>query len=460
MGGGSGVPGIPIIPVDPSKIPTEGEIQQAVENVGAVAGWVRWIIRLFRKSKPAIGILVAIFLAGCTTAQVATTGAVIGAVGGGIKIIGGIKIPQPPGAVTPIPIPTLVPMPTPTPMPTVQATSSPSPGPSPTPAVTPTPIPPTPSPTPQEGCLVLSSVPRDAVKVDSTGACHSPFRRVDDDYGHHGCVIFWHCASSDDPFTPAGDDSYSCPQRVQSDLHFGNLTLGEEDGFLHNGEHPRTDAYCRNLTADGRIIYPGPEPDGYVPQPWERAAICRPTICAATPVPTVVPLPGPTPVPPVIPQPTDFRASIVASCQELHYTEVDGGDWKGKCDSTIRYAGTLRSGEFIRSTCDWDHQHCAVESCPDQTPDQIAQHRKVYELCGGNEWYTPGGTVFHVSGARRVEVDRKNNYQVWIWGAPDDHDIHLYACLPDGARREDGVLIPVDGQACGGDHPVTFEAPR
>lgn len=181
----------------------------------------------------------------------------------------------------------------------------------------------------------------------------------------------------------------------------------------------------------------------------------------------VCPFPTATPTPiqptPAVPQPADFRASIVASCQEMHYTEVVGGEWKGKCDSTIRYAGTLRStGQFIRSTCDRDHWVCAADpaSCPGIDFAEMEAHRKTFELCGGNEWWTPQGTVFHVSGAHRVEVDRKNNYQVWIWGAPNDNGISLYACLPQGARRDDGVLIPVDGEACGADHLVAFEAPK
>ncbi len=462
--------------------PTPQEIATAVENVGKLARWWKYLKGLFgRGSKAAVPMALLVASIGCSSHQIEAGAAVVGAaVPVVIKVLGSGPLPEPPGTETPRPTPT--PAPTETPAvphgnacdPTDRSdcdclkyvvpnwiyhacpteTPAPTPTPSPAPTTAPTQAPtaaPTIPPAPDVACLNLASVPRQAVRAVQAGPCRPGFRRLD--YaGGHVCLANWSCAD--------GDDSKNCPNKLDPDINaFHNLTPDPTDGMIHDGEHPRTDAYCRNLYDNDAIMQPGAEPDGYVPQAWERAGVCRPVICAtATPPPAGTP--GPTPVPPSVGQPADFRASLVAACQELHYTEaVDGGLWKGKCDSTIRYAGTLKSGEFIRSTCDWDHQHCAVDSCADQTPDQIAQHRKVYELCGGNEWFTPDGTVFHVQGAQRVEVDRKNNYQVWIWGHEGD-DIRLYACLPTGARRDDGVSIPMDGQACGGEHPVTFEAPR
>ena len=183
-------------------------------------------------------------------------------------------------------VPTVVP-----PTPSATPTASPSPVATAAPTAIPTLAPP-PVPTPQEGCLVRSSVPPEAMRVLTSGGCRPPFRRIDDPVsGAHGCVIYWHCAD--------GNDAFNCPTRVSADLHFQNLTLGDPDGFIHNGEHPRVDAYCRRLRDDGGIIHAGLEPDGYQPEDWESATICRPVLCEATPAPTMPPPPVITPAPPV-----------------------------------------------------------------------------------------------------------------------------------------------------------------
>jgi hypothetical protein len=197
------------------------------------------------------------------------------------------------------PTPTPGPQATPTPVPaaTSTATASPTRPPTVPPTAAPTGIPtaiPTAAPSPYappEGCLVRSSVPDHAVTVTSSGPCRPPFRRVDDPVsGAHGCVIYWHCAD--------GNDAFNCPTRVSADLHFQNLTLGDPDGLIHDGEHPRVDAYCRRINADGAIIHPGLEPDGYQPEDWESATICRPFICPPTPAPTEPPPPVATEPPP------------------------------------------------------------------------------------------------------------------------------------------------------------------
>lgn len=232
-----------------------------------------------------VGILIGSFLllgASCPPPQQQTcpTGQISVCSGLGCICVVLPPVPTPP---TPTPTPTIAPTETPTASPTRTPTRTPTAAPTASPTTIPT-TPPT--PTPQEGCLIRSSVPTDPVTVVTSGPCRPGFRRVDDNFGNHGCVIYWHCAD--------GNDAFNCPTRVQSDLHFGNLTLDHGDNFIHDGEHPRVDAYCRRLTADGGIIHAGLEPDGYQPEDWESATICRPLICEATPTPTQPPS-DPTP---------------------------------------------------------------------------------------------------------------------------------------------------------------------
>ncbi len=203
-----------------------------------------------------------------------------------------VPVPCPRRTATPTAAqPTPTPQPaTPTP-PIEQATSTPTTAPTANPTRVPTQEP-TAAPTlppATEGCLVRDLVPNEPVRVLTQGPCKrtdaAEMRRVDFPDGQHGCVAYWHCAD--------GNDRFNIPSRVGDDIHFGNLQPAA-DGFIANDEHPEIDAYGRRLNGRGGFIEPGLEPDGYQPERWESANICRPFICPPTPTPTRPPTPGPT----------------------------------------------------------------------------------------------------------------------------------------------------------------------
>lgn len=370
------------------------------------------------------------------------------------------------------PTPTATPTPAPTAAPTAGPTATPAPA-TPAPTTGPTAAP-TVVPTPAEVnpfCVRIEAVPPGPVPVFGNGPC----RRADGfvpifEKGAEvatGCVRDWECADGNQAFRPA--------KRLQDSINFGGengihrCAPGENLGpgyICDTGRDRVGEAWHRQAKPDGSIHQPGPEPNGYIPQPWEANAACRPLICppaapAPAPAPTSTPIPGgaPTPVPLPTPPPTggvaDLRVHHVNACAELHYVEEQsGGQCRGLCDGTYRWIGTLADGSVFGNTCDKDHWLCFVEgNC---LPEHQEAAKKTYELCGGSEHYSPDGVGLHVEGpAESVRKHAKNPYQHWIIG-PCDATFSIYGCVTNGAREEDGR--PIAGQpACGGAKQVRFE---
>ena len=197
-------------------------------------------------------------------------------------------------------VPTPVPLVTPTPLPTATATPTvAAPTATPTTATIPTPTP-TASPTPRPvatsqplsdpTCLDLSTVPSTAVPVFTGQGCRTnegfvPVR--DPGTNTEGCVRNWRCADGDDRYQPAARIGASLNTGGPNGVHRCNPGEGAGPEFICDTGRAGQEAYGRNIHDDGRIIQPPPESDGRIPGAWERAGICRPVVCGATPRPTL-----------------------------------------------------------------------------------------------------------------------------------------------------------------------------
>lgn len=373
-------------------------------------------------------------------------------------------VPRPPVVVEPTPTNTPV-IPDSSPSPTPTHAPTPTPGPTPTPAPVPPDVTPTPAPTPAGLCMLDSppwtrpASPPTPVKVLGTPgvACPRGFRRVGPDRsGQLGCVIDWPCAPGELGRSPAEGAQVSLA---------GNHVVIDSDGHIRDADNGRPcgmDAWGRQVCG-GRVV--PLEHDGREVKWWDARA-CDPVRCGpeptATPAgPTPTPTPGsrPTPFYPPI-QPADFRLNFVNGCNHLRYPRLVNNDQDvlGQCDTTPRYIGTLESGDRWGNACDPDHYRCAVEACPDLTPEQQIAHRKTYELCAGREWLTTAGTRIEAPGVL-IEQDEENPYQHWLT-APRGAEIEVRACLAVVPLVTTDGLLVASGDGCGAPKPVKFEVPR
>jgi len=197
-------------------------------------------------------------------------------------ILAAPAVPSP----TPAPI-ILIELPAPTPRPVATATANATI--TPTPTATPRPVA-TPAPRPADPfCLDLATVPSSPVPVFTGRSCRTSegfLPVLDPGTQTDGCIRNWRCEDGDQRYQPIERIGTSLNTGGQGGVHRCNPGEGMGPEFICDGGRPGQEAYGRNVTDAGAIIQPAPEPNGRVPGAWERAGICRPVLCGATPRPT------------------------------------------------------------------------------------------------------------------------------------------------------------------------------
>ena len=365
---------------------------------------------------------------GCATAKV---GAVVGAIGAGIKIISQAPdLPEPPD-VRPTPTPVTAPTLTPTPCPEgtitmynvgtgAQVCVTPTQAPTPTLTPTPTPtFPPVPTRTPRADNPPCNPTPP-PVAVNpllKSGSCPAGFRLLETGRGKL-CLTDWLCENI---------TARSCFIGNLSSFNNGHVQITEDNdgsgcpaGFIWDGHagNPCSDAWCRP-TRDGVTIMQLAQDND---QPWKRQGTCAPVPCA-TPEPTPGPDPTPVGTPDGIYQPP---TSWFAPGDRCHaWDPIDGGRIKCLVDSTIR------------PICDTDHMENWTTICNYHSTDPA------YDVPAGAQLWT-------ITGAADAGPNPRNYAQRWIHGHPGSH-VTVKVCpkpYPD-FKTADGFIIPVRGDGCG-----------
>ena len=315
---------------------------------------------------------------GCATAKV---GAVVGAIGAGIKIISQAPdLPEPPDVrPTPVTTPVTTPVPTLTPTPCPQGTVTMynvgtgaqvcvTPTQAPTPTLTPTPTPttpPAPTRTPRADNPPCNPTPP-PVAVNpllKSGFCPAGFRLLETGRGKL-CLTDWLCENI---------TARSCFIGNLSSFNNGHVQITEDNdgsgcpaGFIWDGHagSPCSDAWCRP-TRDGLTIMELSQDND---QPWKRQGTCAPVPCAVeTPAPTATPITNPS------------TSTFPEALRWLEGWKVSNG-----CHALDELDGMMicvrdSTQIYPPGPCDRDHPNA------------------YFGDCGGRTWDDIRGPVWHVS---------------------------------------------------------------